>query len=144
MNNISPTLKFEELRSYSDVLKDLAQKKRQKHLLMGNGFSMAYNSEIFSYNALYNFIDELNNPILTKLFAVINTKNFELVMQQLDNFIEIAEAFNADPELSEKLKTANELLKNSLIDAISKLHPEHVFEIEEKKSKACYSFLCKF
>jgi hypothetical protein len=73
-------LKFDDLMSYDDVIKSLKQKRRQKHFLMGNGFSMSYDSKIFSYNALYKFIEELDDDMLSKLFKVINTKNFELVM----------------------------------------------------------------
>ena len=143
--NISTDLKFEELMSYSDVLQKLSRdKKRAKHLIMGNGFSMAYDSKIFSYNALYNFIEELNDPVLTKLFKIIDNKNFELVMQQIDNFIEIAKAFGADEELLIKLKAANQKLQTSLIEAISSLHPEHVFKIPEEKSKSCAKFLNEF
>ncbi|MCB9251729.1 MAG: DUF4917 family protein [Flavobacteriales bacterium] len=137
-------MKFEELQSYQSVLQSLKQKNRQKHLLIGNGFSMAYDAKIFSYNALYKFIDELDNEMLSKLFEVINTKNFELVMQQLDNFIEIAEAFEVDKKFTEKLKKANEILRNSLIDAISKLHPEHVFEVSFEKSQSCANFLTEY
>ncbi len=144
MSYIPNDLTFEQLPTYQNVLDELKRKKRQKHLLLGNGFSMSYNSRIFSYNALYNFIEEINDPVLTKLFDVINTKNFELVMQQLDNFIEIAEAFKADPSLIEKLTKANQLLRTSLIDAISSLHPEHVFEIEESRSKSCYQYLNEY
>lgn len=144
MAKIEKDLKFENLPDYQSVLKKLNGRPQPKHLLMGNGFSMAYDPNIFSYNALYNFIDELKDPVLTKLFEVINTKNFELVMQQLDNFIEIAEAFDTDKELIYKLKRANEILRNSLIDAISKLHPEHVFEVSEEKSKSCFNFLNEF
>ena len=137
-------LKFENLQSYEEVIKSLKQKRRQKHLLMGNGFSMAYDPKIFSYNALYKFIEELDDDMLSKLFKVINTKNFELVMQQLDNFIEIAEAFDVDKKFTDKLKSANESLRNSLIDAISDLHPEHVFEVPEEKSKCCANFLSEY
>lgn len=137
-------LKFDDLMSYDDVIKSLKQKRRQKHFLMGNGFSMSYDSKIFSYNALYKFIEELDDDMLSKLFKVINTKNFELVMQQLDNFIEIANAFDVDREFTDKLKQANESLKNGLIDAISSLHPEHVFQVPEEKSKSCANFLAEY
>jgi len=56
------------LQSYQEVTDYLDQKNRQKHLLLGNGFSMSYDPEIFSYNALNKFIEELNNPLITKLF----------------------------------------------------------------------------
>lgn len=137
-------LQFSQLRSYDDVLKDLKSKKRTKHLLMGNGFSMAYDHKIFSYNALYDFIENLQDQTLSKLFKVINTKNFEQVMRQLDNFIEMAKAFDEKGELIKSLTEANELLQKSLIDAVSELHPEHVFEVDEKYSQACYRFLNEF
>ena len=65
-------------------------------------------------------------------------------MQQLDNFIEMAEAFDVDNDFTKKLKNANELLRNGLISAISTLHPEHVFEMPESKSKSCHTYLSKY
>ncbi|WP_339697354.1 DUF4917 family protein [uncultured Marixanthomonas sp.] len=139
--SVIENLEFNQLRSYEDVIKDLKNKKRQKHLLLGNGFSMAYDSGIFSYNALYNFIEELKDPVLSKLFGVINTKNFEQIMRQLDNFIEIAKALGGNEKLVSQLIDANALLQKSLIDAVSSLHPEHVFEMSEDKSESCFTFL---
>ena len=40
-----------ELLTYDEIIHSLKKKKRQKHLLLGNGFSMSYDSGIFSYNA---------------------------------------------------------------------------------------------
>jgi hypothetical protein len=65
-------------------------------------------------------------------------------MQQLDNAARIAEVFGADVKVVKKIKSASEILKTSLIDAIKELHPEHVFTIEEEKSQACASFLATF
>ena len=130
-----------ELKSYNDVIKHLSKQRRQKHLLLGNGFSMAYDTEIFSYNALHRFIDNLEDELLTKLFTIVNTKNFEVVLQQLENFCEIIDAFGSDKQLKIKIQKASETLKHSLIDAIEELHPEHVFKIPEKKSNACATFL---
>lgn len=130
-----------ELMTYDEVLEYLQSKKRQAHLLLGNGFSMAYNSEIFSYNTLHGFIEKLDNELLTKLFTIIKTKNFELIMQQLGNFCELIDAFGTDDELKKKIEEANELLKHALIDAIKELHPEHVFEIPDEKSAACAKYL---
>jgi hypothetical protein len=132
------------LPSYSEIIEYLNKELRKKHLLFGNGFSMAYDPGIFSYNALSAFIDKTENPLLKKLFEVINTKNFELVMQQLDNFIEIAKTFKVDKSLIEKIIEANETLKTSLIEAVKELHPEHVFVIPDDKSKKCHNFLDHF
>lgn len=134
-------MSYDKLQKYSEVVAYLKKNQRPKHLLLGNGFSMAYDYKIFSYNALYEFIENLENDVLSKLFNIINTKNFELVMLQLDNFIEIAEAFSTDKELIKKLNEASERLKRSLIDAIEALHPEHVFEVPTEKSQKCFQFL---
>ncbi|MEQ6117977.1 DUF4917 family protein [Reichenbachiella sp. MALMAid0571] len=138
-------MKITDLPSYQEVTDYLAkQKNRPKHLLLGNGFSMAYSTEIFSYNALYSFIESLDSEILTKLFKIINNKNFELVMQQVDNFIQMAEAFSSDQSFVQKLKDANQELQESLIKAIKKLHPEHTYEVSDEKSASCFKFLSDY
>lgn len=133
-----------KLDSYNDVLESLDQKKRKMHLLMGNGFSISYDSKIFSYNALSHFVDNIENDMLKKLFAIIKTKNFEQIMLQLDNFCELAKEFSSDKKLEGKVKAASELLKTSLLDAITALHPEHVYKIPKEKSQACAKFLNRF
>jgi len=63
MGNIPKNLKFEDIPGYQWVLDRLSKRTTPKHLLLGNGFSMAYDHKIFSYNALYNFIEELDDPL---------------------------------------------------------------------------------
>lgn len=137
-------MKKMELQSYSEVIASLDKKHRQKHLILGNGFSMAYDAKIFSYNALNRFIEETDDDLLRKLFQIINTKNFEVVMQQLDNFCQLAKEFSSDKQLTKKIKKASDALKKSLIDAVKELHPEHVFKIPENKSESCAQFLNAF
>ncbi|MCD0490595.1 DUF4917 family protein [Pedobacter sp. MC2016-14] len=136
-------MQLNELITYQEVVSSL-NKKRKKHLLFGNGFSMAYDSNIFSYNALSKFIDEIGDPVVQKLFESLNTKNFELIMQQLDNFCEIANIFSDDAELVPKIKAVIEKLKNSLIDAVKELHPEHVFKMPIEKVQSCQKFLSEY
>jgi len=140
----SKIMEPKKLQTYEEVIKSLKCKKRQKHLLLGNDFSMAYDYKIFSYNALSKFINDLDDDILQKLFSVVKTNNFELLMQQLDNFSAIAVIFGADETIIDKIKTASQTLKESLINAVKELHPEHVFTIPEEKSMACASFLNEF
>jgi len=51
-------MKIDKLMTYKEVIISLNKKERTKHLLLGNGFSMAFNNNIFSYNALSKFIEE--------------------------------------------------------------------------------------
>lgn len=137
-------MEIDKLMTYQEVLTSLKKKRRTKHLLFGNGFSMAYDSNIFSYNALSKFIEESGDPLVRNLFEKLNTKNFELIMQQLDNFCEIADLFSDDKTLVPKIKAISEKLKSSLIDAVKELHPEHVFKIPEEKSNSCIDFLQEY
>ena len=137
MNNV-------EVKDYQEVIKYLRKSKRQKHLLLGNGFSMAYDASIFSYNALSDFIDQTEDKLLKKLFSIINTRNFESIMKQLDVFYELAVEFSSDKEFAEDVIKARESLKTRLLDAISTLHPEHVFKIPETKSQKCAAFLREY
>jgi len=113
-------------------------------LLLGNGFSMAYDKDIFSYNALYDFLTAQDDELLAKLFGAINTKNFELVMRQLDTTVAILSAFDADPALLEQVKSASEKLRNALLDSVQQLHPEHVYKIPHERAAACGEFLRLF
>jgi hypothetical protein len=76
-----------KLESFNDVLASIGKNpKRAFHLLLGNGFSVAYDPAIFSYNALHNFVAQLNDDDLSKALEVIETRNFEVIMQYLDHF----------------------------------------------------------
>ena len=130
--------------TFDEVIAELRKKRRRIHLLLGNGFSMAYDPKIFSYNALYDFISSLEDEIVSKVFSSMKTKNFELMMAQLDVFLSLLKAFGSDQKLQESIEAASGKLKQSLLDAIQALHPEHVFKIDEKKSASCANFLNLF
>ena len=129
------------MKTYQEIISYLKKKKRATHLLLGNGFSMAYDQDIFSYNALHNFIHNIDNELLTKLFEIVNTKDFEVVMKQLDNFCELIDAFGSDENLRTQVEVAIERLQKSLIEAIQEMHPSHVFEVPEEQSKKASKFL---
>ncbi|MEQ1807001.1 MAG: DUF4917 family protein [Burkholderiaceae bacterium] len=125
-----------------DVLASLA--KRKAHLLIGNGFSMAYDSSIFSYNALFDFVASLKDPLLAGVLGAMKTKNFELMMEQLDAFSVLLDVLGGDATLKAKVEAVHDGLRKSLIDAIKSLHPEHVFKIPDEKSAACAKFVNRF
>lgn len=133
-----------DLMTFEAVTQHLKKEKRTMSLLMGNGFSMAYDRDIFSYNALYDFLVSKDDEQMNKLFNVIKTRNFELVMQQLDTTLAMLDAFESDPALRQQIQDASQKLKESLLKSVKELHPEHVFKIPNGKSTACASFLSLF
>jgi len=98
----------------------------------------------FSYNALSKFVQESKNDLLVTLFKTINTSNFEQTMKYLALSKDIVEAFGGDPKIIDKIDKAIYALKQSLIDAVKTLHPEHVFTIPEDESISCANFLKGF
>lgn len=134
-----------ELENFSVVKAAMTRdQKRPFSLLLGNGFSMAYAPSIFSYNALHNFVDKTDNAILKALFGVVDTHDFERVMQQLDLLESLGEVLALGGELKQRISVAREDLKRSLIDAVRALHPEHVYKVPEEKCAACKGFLQLF
>jgi hypothetical protein len=134
-----------KLETFDDVLASIQKNPdRQFHLLLGNGFSVSYDPGIFSYNALHEFVINLKDKDLSKILEVIETRNFEVIMQYLDNFAALVDALGGDPTLKNRVMNASAKLKKSLLNAVKEMHPEHVFKVPAHKSAACASFLQQF
>jgi predicted house-cleaning noncanonical NTP pyrophosphatase (MazG superfamily) len=134
-----------KLETFGDVLTSIKKNpKRPFHLLLGNGFSVAYDPTIFSYNALHDFVSKLKDKDLSKILEVIETRNFEVIMQYLDNFSALITAFGGDTALKKRIDAASAKLKKTLLDAVKEMHPEHVFKVPDDQSKACATFLKTF
>lgn len=134
-----------KLETFDDVLTSIRKNPhRQFHLLLGNGFSVSYDPKIFSYNALHEFVKNLKDKDLSKILEVIETRNFEVIMQYLNNFTALVDALGGDPKLKKRVEDASAKLKTSLLDAVKAMHPEHVFMVPEDQSAACANFLQNF
>lgn len=134
-----------KLETFDDVLASIRKNpRRQFHLLLGNGFSVSYDPKIFSYNALHEFVKNLEDKDLSKILEVIETRNFKVIMQYLDNFAALVDALGGDPKLKKRVEDASAKLKKSLLDAVKAMHPEHVFKVPEDQSAACANFLQQF
>lgn len=133
-----------KIMTFDEVISSLQKKHRIISLLIGNGFSMAYDNKIFSYNALHNFLQSQDDELLSKLFGAIKTKNFELVMQQLESTIALLDAFGVEGSVKQQILLAAEKLKQGLLKSVKELHPEHVYKIPDAKSAACANFLRPF
>jgi hypothetical protein len=134
-----------EILTFADVQAAIKRNPaREFSLMLGNGFSMAYDPAIFSYNALHGFVEKVDNSLLKALFSVVDTHDFERVMQQLDVFAAIGNVLGIDDALKRRIEEARDALKTSLIDALRALHPEHVYKVPESKCESCTAFLKLF
>jgi hypothetical protein len=84
--------------TYEDVLKATIGDKR--YLLTGNGFSMSYNRERFSFTSLLdsaveNGLISVHSPIYD-IFQEFATKDFEEVVKLLETSVRVLEKYSAD------------------------------------------------
>ncbi|WP_196298438.1 DUF4917 family protein [Enterobacter kobei] len=108
-------------------------------LLLGNGASIAVNSD-FAYRSLCQKLTELSSDgQLTALFELFDTQDFELILHRLW----IATQVNQQLGVPENATTERyKLLRNLLIQCVSQNHPEH-HEISDLLVKI-RSFIGKF
>src|SRR3954467_13778049 len=63
---------------------------KHKHLLLGNGFSIALKPDIFTYGSLFENADFSKVPHAKGVFAALKTKDFEAVIRHLLNAAAVA------------------------------------------------------
>ena len=58
---------------------------KKKHLLLGNGFSIALKPDIFSYTSLYENADFSGVLKVKRIFEALDTQDFEIVIKYLQD-----------------------------------------------------------
>ena len=61
----------------------LANAPQKRHLLLGNGFSIALKPDIFSYSSLYDSANFTKVPYAEAIFDALETRDFEAVIRVL-------------------------------------------------------------
>lgn len=118
---------------------------RAKHLLLGNGFSIALKPDIFSYGSLYDNADFTGAPHLTAIFQALKTTDFEIVIRHLQDTATILSIYDRTQRaLIAQLLSDSRYLKNALVNAIAKRHPDRPFDIEQSQYQYCRTFLSGF
>ena len=87
-------------------------KTKNPHLLLGNGFSMAYDSKRFSFTSLLqSAIDSSiinKDDLIYKVFEKLGTADFESVMKILDDSQKIIKIYDENGDLVKTVKKDSE------------------------------------
>lgn len=132
------------LLTFEEVLKQT----RTPHVLLGNGFSMAYDPKRFSFTTLLEsaardgIIDKKSE--LYKVFQKLATADFETVMRAMENSKDIIEVYGGDIALQKKISQDSDNLKEYLLKIITNNHPEKSTSLSDEEKEACASFLKRF
>lgn len=129
--------------SFSEALDRSNTGKR--HLLLGNGFSIALKPDIFTYEALYNDANFETVPHAEAIFDALETRDFESVIKVLVDMSRVLTAYDdVPPELIEQIEGDAELIKTILVKAIASRHPDRPNEVADEEYAACRQFLSHF
>lgn len=132
------------LLTFEGALKK-AESCTTKHLLLGNGFSIACDPSIFTYDSLYKEADLSSYPEIKETFKLLGTTDFESVIDALEKASSILPAYNKNSSrLCQKMTNDSKAIKELLISTISGRHPADPSVISPEAYLKCRKFLSHF
>lgn len=130
--------------SFDEAVADSAD-CRTRHLLLGNGFSIACEPGIFQYASLFDAADFSSAQELRTVFELLNTTDFEVAIRTLENAARIVRAYAEDgPAVAAQMTNHASQLKQILLETIARNHPESPNSIQQEKFWACRKFVNHF
>lgn len=138
-----PLKKFKEIMD--SITKDNSNEDKKPSLLLGNGFSQAFDSDIFNYQNLFikaDFGD--NNDKIKNIFTNFDTYDFEKIMKNIESTKTICSIYKVDSKKIKQFESDIENIKNSLIKVISETHPTSSRCINDEQYKKAKSFIVQF
>lgn len=132
------------LLGFSDCIEDAAQYKK-KHVLLGNGFSIACRPSVFAYGKLYEQAKFSKISASAKFgFEALGTQDFEKVIKALRDTAAVLKKYSGSIALVQQLSKDADGLRELLVQTIAASHPAKPDEINEHEYSACRSFLENF
>ena len=133
-----------KLLDFDEALK-IARGYGKKHLLLGNGFSIACKPDIFCYGSLFEEAKKTMSKKLAAVFAAMGTQDFEDVIRALQNAATIVSVYRPRFTATKQSLLADaDKLKTGLIQAVAGRHPARPNEIPDHRYHACRKFLSHF
>lgn len=130
--------------SFADAIADSAQFSK-RHLLLGNGFSIACKPDIFHYASLFEEADFSGIPNARSLFAQLGTQDFEVAIRALENGASVLDVYDpSQTTLAGSMRVDAAALKDLLVSTVAQNHPNIPLDIPDDKFWACRRFLANF
>ena len=132
------------LMKFAEAIEE-SRKFRKRHLLLGNGFSIACRADIFHYGSLFEQADFSQVPEVEAVFAALGTQDFEQSIRSLENAAKILPPYvmHGEDAIAKMLEHAA-ALKEILVQTIAGNHPNIPPDIPNEKFWACRRFLSHF
>lgn len=132
------------MMTFAEAIADSEQFSK-RHLLLGNGFSIACRADIFHYGSLFAQADFSQVPEVVAVFEALGTQDFEAAIRALENAARILPAYVPHgAAAAAKMLEHAAALKEILVQTIAGNHPHIPPDIEDEKFWACRRFLAHF
>lgn len=133
-----------DLLTFDEAIEHSAQFKK-RHLLLGNGFSIACRPKIFTYGSLFEQADFSSAPRLPAVFDAVGSTDFEHVIKMLEDASRVVPVYSKEAtEAAAQMAADAEALKDILIQTVANNHPNIPNEINDEQFWACRRFLAHF
>lgn len=131
--------------SFADAIDESGKACKKRHLLLGNGFSIACRPKIFTYGSLFEQADFTSTPHLKSVFAALDTTDFEQVIKTLEEAAKAIPVYlPSDKKIAAQMVADAEILKDILIQTVANNHPNIPNEIDDEQFWSCRRFLSHF
>ena len=138
------TLAKVKVLTFSAALKDSERHHKKRHVLLGNGFSIACRPDIFVYRKLFEQADFSKSPSAKAAFDALGTTDFERVIKSLCDAAKIMRAYGVEKAKIKAAERDCEILKELLVQTIADSHPGWPGEIHDDENAAAQKFLEPF
>lgn len=132
--------------SFDDAIFEAGERPGNRHILLGNGFSIACRPDLFTYGRLF---DEANFDTLSldaeDLFAISGTSDFERAIEALRVSAQVLKLYpGVDEGLRATIDSDAEAVRAALAEVLASKHPENVGLIEDAEYVSARAFLAQF
>ena len=133
-----------EVMTFNEAIQDSSD-CRKRNLLLGNGFSIACEPDIFHYDSLFGQADFSGLPEARQAFYALGTQDFEVIIRALEQGSHLVPIYTTEAtDAAELMAEHAALLKELLISTVAHNHPENPGQISDDKFWACREFLKHF
>ena len=140
---ISPTPIMRSILTFDEAIKD-SEQCTKRHLLLGNGFSIACRPQIFTYGSLFDRADFSSAERLRDVFESVGTTDFEHVIKLLEDASRVVPVYSTKTDIGKLMADDATTLKDILIQTVATNHPDVPNDISDSQFIACRKFLAHF
>ena len=134
-----------KILTFEKALADAHEHCDDLSVILGNGFSIDYNSTIFDYDSLAEEAGLENLSVgKAELFEALGSSNFEVVIERLRAAATLQELYGGNARLAAKYRGDAKVVRNGLADVLAARHPATSLALTVDEVEHARTFLSHF